>query len=588
MIHRQYKFVLLLFFLSFGSLFPQPIKGINIFTYKIKAEEFSKITSAFLNTNINLTTVDSLKQKIADFLIEKNYYFLKIDSSNVFIPSDSSFAEIYIYINEGFKTYIHNINFSGLKNDDSLIVSEQLSFLIGEELNKNLIESYFNEILQNFENSGHPFSSITIKSIITKPDSNEKINLAYLNLFFNKQEKSGIDSILIEGNNKTKDFVILRGIGIKKGDNYNQEKIDLIPNRLNRLRFFEPVKTPEYFIGKNGKGILKITVKETETNNFDGVLGYVPASSDKEKAYFIGFVNINLRNILGTGRAANFKWQQINRYSQEFEIKYLEPWLFDYPFNLNFNLYQKKQDTTYVQRSYGGSLEYLATEDISALITFSISSTIPTENLYSKFSVYNSSTISTGLSFVMDTRDDFYAPRKGILFSTGYKFSTKKINGPTKYITNDTKTKIQLQRYEVDFNFFYEFFYRQILAFSLHGKELKGDLIEISDLFELGGNYTLRGYRERQFLANRIFWSNTELRSLLSQRSFAFLFFDSGYVLKNADEIKKIEKQSFFKHSYGFGLSLETGIGVLKVSYAIAGEGKINDGFIHFGIINEF
>ena len=581
------NFVLFVLF-SFNIAFSQQVKNINVFTKKLNAEIFNNVTTKFINTKIDSSTTDSLKRTISQTLINKSYYSFRFDSIAVFIPQDSSFADIFVYLDEGYKTIIKDIVSYGLNSTDSISVKEKLSFLQEEGLNKGTIENSFAEILTDFENSGHPFSSIKIKSIISEPDSVEEVNYATLYLDFNKKEKSGIDSILVEGNSKTKVFVIKRAIGIEEGEPYNQEKIDLIPNRLNRLRFFEPVQIPEYFIGKNGKGILKISIKEAETNNFDGVLGYVPGANDNEKGYFVGFININLRNIFGTGRGANIKWQQINRHSQEFELKYLEPWVFDYPFNINLNLYQKKQDTLYVQRSYGGSLEYLATEDISALLNLSFNSTIPTENLYSKFTVYNSTTISTGLSFVMDTRDDFYAPRKGVFFNTGYKFSTKKIRGPLKYLTVDTKTKIELQKYEVDFELFYELFYRQIIALTMHGKELKGDLIEVSDLFELGGNNTLRGYRERQFLGNRVLWSNLEFRSLLTRRSYAFIFFDNGYVLRNSDNTTQTEKQSLYKYGYGFGLSLETGVGVLKVSYAIAGGGNINEGFIHFGIANEF
>lgn len=581
------NFVLFVLF-SFNIAFSQQVKNINVFTKKLNAEIFNNVTTKFINTKIDSSTTDSLKRTISQTLINKSYYSFRFDSIAVFIPQDSSFADIFVYLDEGYKTIIKDIVSYGLNSTDSISVKEKLSFLQEEGLNKGTIENSFAEILTDFENSGHPFSSIKIKSIISEPDSVEEVNYATLYLDFNKKEKSGIDSILVEGNSKTKVFVIKRAIGIEEGEPYNQEKIDLIPNRLNRLRFFEPVQIPEYFIGKNGKGILKISIKEAETNNFDGVLGYVPGANDNEKGYFVGFININLRNIFGTGRGANIKWQQINRHSQEFELKYLEPWVFDYPFNINLNLYQKKQDTLYVQRLYGGSLEYLATEDISALLNLSFNSTIPTENLYSKFTVYNSTTISTGLSFVMDTRDDFYAPRKGVFFNTGYKFSTKKISGPLKYLTVDTKTKIELQKYEVDFELFYELFYRQIIALTMHGKELKGDLIEVSDLFELGGNNTLRGYRERQFLGNRVLWSNLEFRSLLTRRSYAFIFFDNGYVLRNSDNTTQTEKQSLYKYGYGFGLSLETGVGVLKVSYAIAGGGNINEGFIHFGIANEF
>lgn len=117
---------------------------------------------------------------------------------------------------------------------------------------------------------------------------------------------------------------------------------------------------------------------------------------------------------------------------------------------------------------------------------------------------------------------------------------------------------------------------------------MKGPYFEISDLYRLGGTNTLRGYRENQFLGNRIFWSNLEYRYSLDKRSFGFVFYDTGYYLRDADKERDITKFESFKTSYGIGLSLETGLGVLQVSYALAQGDSFGDGKIHFGLLNEF
>ncbi len=292
--------------------------------------------------------------------------------------------------------------------------------------------------------------------------------------------------------------------------------------------------------------MLLINVKEKQTNNFDGIIGYIPPSIQGEKGYITGLVNISLRNLFGTGRAAAIRWQQINRNSQELELKYLEPWIFGYPFNLSGSLFQRKQDSSYVQRTVEGALEFLATQDISAAVTIASQSTIPTENMNSVFTVYNSTSFSTGINLEIDTRDDPYAPTHGLLFINSYSFSRKSIYGPAEYISDDLATKINLQRISVSLSTFYELFNRQIIALSLNGRELRGPFFEESDLYRLGGTNTLRGYRENQFLGSRIFWSNWEYRFLLTQRTFAFVFFDTGYYLRNAEENRNILKQEAF------------------------------------------
>jgi outer membrane protein insertion porin family len=167
-------------------------------------------------------------------------------------------------------------------------------------------------------------------------------------------------------------------------------------------------------------------------------------------------------------------------------------------------------------------------------------------------------------------------------------FSKKNINGPPEFITSETETEINLQRFEATLALFYELFRRQVIAFDINGRELRGPFFEESDLYRLGGTNSLRGYREDQFLGNRIYWSNLEYRFFLSRRTFAFLFFDTGYFLRSADEESNIIEQEEFKIGYGLGINLETAIGVLGVSFALAEGDSFSDGLIHFGIINEF
>jgi outer membrane protein insertion porin family len=241
-----------------------------------------------------------------------------------------------------------------------------------------------------------------------------------------------------------------------------------------------------------------------------------------------------------------------------------------------------------VQRKFEGSLEYLATEDISASVIVASESVVPTVRAVPVFTVYNSSYITTGANLKIDTRDDPYSPTEGVLFINSYSFSRKTINGPTEYFTPNLNTAVDLQRFSSSFYFFYELFTRQIVAIGVNARELRGSTFENSDLYRLGGTNSLRGYREEQFLGSRIFWSNLEFRSLLTRRSYGFLFFDTGYYLRPEEVDKNIPKSEEFLYGFGLGLNLETALGVLRVSYALGEGDTFSDGKIHFGVLNEF
>ncbi len=573
-----------LFFFSFSLLtYSQSINTIKVSGNSIFSDnEYLSWIKLNRGSKIFENIEDSIKSRISMNLSTNGYY----NSETIvnLLPIDTLQINIEINVNEGLPTIIKKIEFNHSKTDSLLLIS-RLNLLINNIFNKTNLETNLNEILTELENNGFPFASIKIESVYFYTDTlkNQFVDL-YLNI--DKGNKSKIDRIEVYGNTKTNQKVITRAIGIRSGEKYDQRKIDQVAKRLNRLRFFETVTDPTFYLNSKDEGILKINITEKETNNFDGIIGYVPASTEREKGYLTGYINIGLRNILGTGRNAAIRWQQENRLTQELELRYLEPWIFNFPFNIEVGLFQRKQDSTYIQRTFEGKLEYLFTEEISASFIINSGTTIPSERNIKVFTVFNSSSLTTGVNLKIDTRDDFYSPTSGLVLNNSYKYTTKKIIGPDEYITQNTKTESGFQRLELDFNYFFQLFNGQIAALGVHARELRGSDFELSDLYLLGGSSSLRGYREKQFQGNRILWSNLEYRYLLTRRSFAFLFFDSGYYLRN--ENANIPEISGFKIGYGLGMNFETALGVLSVSFALAKGDSFSDGKIHFGIINEF
>lgn len=579
----------ILIFLFTIPLFPQTISQIEISGNKeFSVSEYLNWISVTKGSQYYEGILDSIKYRAARNLASKGYYNADFDKSVIQINEDSSQINILFNVIENSPTLINEII---VEEGDSLLTNtsrRNLGLLKNSIFTKNGMERIIEDLIDYNEDKGLPFLIVEITNVHFFKDTISNSEYVNININISPGALSVIDTIEIKGNTKTKDYVILRELSIKNGELYSQSRLEDIPKKLNRLRFFEPVRNPEFYFNSKNEGVLVINIKEKQTNNFDGIIGYIPGRGDNEKGFLTGLINISLRNIFGTGRAAAIRWQQIDRFSQELEIKYLEPWIMNLPFNINGGMFQRKQDTTYVQRKFDGSIEFLATDEISASLLFGSEQIIPTESEIQRFTVYNSSTLTTGVSLKIDSRDDPYAPTEGILFNNIYAFSKKKINGPAQFITPTLETNLTLQRFEVDFNIYYEMFFRQIVALGIHGKELQANSFEVSDLFRLGGTNTLRGYRENQFLGSRILWTNLEYRLLLTPRSYAFLFFDTGYYLRKEDELRNIERTSSFKYGYGLGISIETGLGLLGVSFALGEGDTFSDGKIHFGIINEF
>lgn len=588
MIHLNKNIFLVFIFFSVAA-FAQKIEKIEINSNTVFGDgEIKQWAGINEGQNFFQGILDTSLSRISTNLIFNGYFNFVFGGSKVELSSDSQKVSLDLYVDEGEPTLVKDIFFAA---SDSISIDyfiSSLNYLKGEIFNRYEIETSISSLLTDFENRGFPFAAVKIQSVHFFDDSASNDHYADIYLVLEEGRKSRIDKIEVTGNSSTKDYVIVRELRIDAGEEYSQKKIENLPRRLNKLRYFDPVPVPQFYIDSQNNGVLQINIKERNTNNFDGIIGYVPPAKDNESGYVTGLVNVTLRNMFGTGRAAAVRWQKLTRESQELELKYLEPWLFGYPFNLNADLFQRIQDTTYVQRRIGGALEFLATEDISASAFISTEEIIPTERTIPVFTVYNSSSLTTGLGLKIDLRDDPIAATGGFLFETVYSFSRKKINGPAEYIAPALETDINLQRVTVGFGAFYEIFIRNIIALSLNGKELSGPFFEQSDLWRFGGTRTVRGYREEQFLASRIAWSNLEYRLMLTQRSYAFLFFDAGYYFLEADLGRGIAKNEDYIFGYGLGITVETAIGLLGVSFALAQGDSFSEGKIHFGIINEF
>ncbi|MBI9072616.1 MAG: BamA/TamA family outer membrane protein [Melioribacteraceae bacterium] len=588
MIQRDFKIrkILLLIFLLPVMLASQIVEDIEIINNKnFSAEEYKGWIGINTGSKYFPAIKDTIENRISDNLTNLGYYNFSITNIDELLSADTSAVKIRVNIHEGYPTYITKINFIKTDSLDIPILADMFEYNIDVVFNKAELESTINTVLLHYENNGYPFASLKIESIFFEHDTLDEKHKAELFILLDKNTLSEIDEIKIIGNEKTNDNVILRNSGINKGEIYSQQKIDKIPSLLNKLRFFESVSTPKFYFNSKNVGTLELKLKEQSTNNFDGIIGYVPGDK-KTDGYFTGFFNISLRNLFGTGRAIAFRWQRETSLTQELNIKYFEPWMFGYPFNIGGEFYQRKQDTTYVKRFIKGELEFIATEDMSASLLIESESIIPTLNENNIFTVYNSSILTTGVQFLYDTRDDFYSPTKGLMFLNTYKYSTKNINGPSKFIPDGFDTKISMQKFELDFHFLLEVFNHQITSLKVHARELRSDFIEISDLYQFGGTNTLRGYRENQFTGKRLIWSNIEYRYLLSKKSFVFAFYDIGYYLRNENSGTK--KISATKSGFGFGLNIETAMGVMNISYALGDGDTFSTGKIHFGLINEF
>ncbi len=543
-----------------------------------------KAGSSFTNEQFE----EDIKNIISNYQKE-GYLECSVEKIGKEFNFDSSAVIIDVSIKENRQTTIGEINIEGNKYYTTKFLSGIMFTKVGKVLDEGTLNQDITQILNNYEKNGFAFASIFIKEIIPY-DDNGKQKLR-VSIKIEENDRVQIDRVVIEGNTTTKDNVVLREIRLNKNSITRDDILD-IRKRLENLGYFGSVEDPKIYKYKNST-ILKIVVTEGNTNTFDGIIGYVPPNATVQKGYFTGLINLSLKNLFGTGRRLDARWQKDVQSTQELALKYLEPWVLGYPVNANFAFQQRIQDSTYIKRNFNFKADAMISKNLTASVSGDIERVIPTftsQNFFQNglYTVFDSRTLSTGAEIKLDTRDYVYNPLRGVLFRADYSVGQKRIYNAGAFQGYDIQPNFTVQKTTLGFDFYYSFFRRQSSLISINGGEVITPRFENADYLRIGGNSTVRGYREEQFLASKAAWANIEMRYSLTRKTFASVFYDFGYYFRPYDAIALTSEEKNFIFGYGVGIRIETGLGIFGVSYALGHGDSFLEGKIHFGLINDF
>ena len=518
---------------------------------------------------------------------QEGYLDCRIDKVEKEYNFDSSGISLRIKITEGSKVLIGEVIFEGNRIYKTSVLKKNIFTKPGDALDTRTLNQDIAQILNMYESKGYPFVTVSVKDIERYADKGSDKLKVTINI--EENEKTKIDKIVIEGNTTTKEDVITREIRLGKDNQVSREALGEIKLRLENLGYFQTVEQPKILKYKNYT-VLLIKVTEGNTNTFDGILGYVPPNTNDETGYVTGLVNVSLRNLFGTGRRIDARFDKEIRTTQELELKYSEPWLLGYPINVGIGFLQRIEDTIFVKRTLSMRAESILSKNFTLSALADIERVIPTLNgqLASLYSVFDSRLISGGLEIKFDNRDYIYNPASGILYKTSYTIGQKKVYNYAAFIGQNVAPNFTVQKYTVDLEFYHAFFRRQSTLVGIHGGEIKSPDLENADYFRFGGNDNVRGYRDNQFLASQIVWSNLEFRYALTRKTFASAFFDIGYYKRPLDNLTLTPQEQALIYGYGIGVRVETGLGIFGVSYALGRGDSFLEGKVHFGIINDF
>ena len=462
---------------------------------------------------------------------------------------------------------------------NTLYTKEELDHIVtlkkGEILNSNTLHDNISAIQEDYRGEGFILMKVTDMNIDKEGVLTLRINEGIL------------EGYAVKGNKKTKDKVILREMRQEVGTPFNAKLARRSMQRVYNLGFFEDVNMKMNPGVEPNAVIMEINVKEKRTGTFGIGAGY--STSDG----IIGMVSVADTNFRGVGDTIAIMYEKSgDEYDAHgYNFTYRHPWLDSKETAFRIQLYNRTYayndyDTRghfkeeYMRRYSGGELTLSrpVSEYSTNFITF--------RNRKDKYVRHVSSgnagnrstpeyrdwrkknfglTRSIILEHVTDTRDNIYNP------TTGNKVNLSLEVGNFGGDFNFQKASVEHQHYQKAGD------HDQIWALRGMVGYARGDMTEFNQ-FRLGGQGSLRGYRDDQFRGNRLLLGSVEYRFPLHKRVQGALFADFGGVWDTGFRPRN------FKGALGVGLAVNTPMGPLRLDYGRGSQG----GRFHFTVGTSF
>ncbi len=455
----------------------------------------------------------------------------------------------------------------------------------GAVYNERELERLFREWLTIAADSGFAFAEIDpVSHVRTLSPTKGRIDL---DVYIRENERVRLSGVAVSGNSYTNAGVVLREVDVRPGQIYNRSELSAIRRRLERLQLFESVKEPRVRITPGGKYELLIEVKEGSATTFDGVAGYVPpgGTADGKKGYFSGLFNIRFNNLFGTGRRLAVHWERPEEVSENFWMRYLEPWVGGYPLNLEGGIERTVRDSSYLEWKGDINASYRLFRNLRVALSYGRRVVLPDSvaNVNRRLVRFSQHDFTIGV--VYDSRDYLLNPRSGLYFKNSYGLGLKNNYGPGFLLREDSiAVRERLETVSLRFEWYYELLKKQVLALALTAHQVSGGRVQITDMFWFGGSNSLRGYRENQFRGDKVSWMNLEYRLILGKNTRLFLFNDWAAWHFNEDGRDGVD----VLYGYGLGIRMQTALGIMAVDFGLGQGDSFGDAKLHFGIINRF
>ena len=402
-----------------------------------------------------------------------------------------------------------------------------------------------------------------------------------------------LGEIIIQGNKKTKDYVIRRQLKLKQGDLFNATILRHSLNRIQGMGYFEDVNVG--FEPSENPSVVNmvLTVEEGRTNKIGFSIGHGSQSG------WSGGINYQDTNWQGLGTKFSVGFETGNR--EQYWASYEQPFMDQETYAWKVGAYKRKWEEQdeyekgqwkfqYDQEKTGAYVgvgkKFKGNDQLSWYLTLDwhkVENTILSGDVTPQdlVELEDGTNFSVTGSLTRNTLDPYLSYPKGDVESLSVEQGIAALGGDWDY----TKYWLEARYYtplfglmdflEMDFGFTEDnplLFAARVRAGSSSGT------VPWAEMYTLGGADTLRGYDDDYFRGEEVLLGNFELRIPMEQNLSLVFFYDVGKAWKKS--LGESFSFSDLQSDKGIGLRVKTPIGNLRVDFAQGDdENQTNFGF---------
>ena len=329
--------------------------------------------------------------------------------------------------------------------------------------------------------------------------------------------------------------------------------------------------------------VLQVPVVEAPPGAVDVVVGFLPPA-DGAPGQLVGSGRLDLRNLLGGGRAVSVELVRNPGLVSSFDVAVRDPFVFGGPVGLGARFEGTSRDSTFSRQRIAVDLAYPLSRSTSLVASASGEAVRPgtfgAAEVNGVPRVRRSDALYLGAGVVYSALDRPQSPRRGVRLAVAVEQGR-----PRRALGEALVDEGVQRRLTASGRAFVPLGGRHGAVAGAEATvraSTAGARFDEADLVRIGGARTLRGYDEDAFVGRVVGRALAEYRLHLDALTYAFAFGDLGYV--DRPELADRPAERRVLPGYGAGLRLQTGLGLASVSYALHPDLPLGRGKVHVGL----